>query len=74
MCRRSISLVFPVLVLGLVLPGIVKAGLDDDPNLVGWWQLDEMSSTTAANFNLTTEDRLDSKVPEDIWKFTFSNM
>jgi hypothetical protein len=52
----------------------VGAADDYDTSILCWCKLDEMSGTTAVNFNLTTEGRLDSKVPEDIWKFTLSNM
>ena len=44
MCRRYIYLASLVLVLGLVLTSVAKGV---DPNLVGWWQFDETSGTTA---------------------------
>jgi len=44
MCRKLICLASLVLVLGLFLSGVTNAA---DPNLVGWWRLDESSGTTA---------------------------
>ncbi len=44
MCRKLICLVSFTLVLGLVLTSVTKA---DDPDLVGWWKLDDGSGTTA---------------------------
>ncbi len=44
MCRKLICLASLVLVLGLFLSGVTNAA---DPNLVGWWRLDENSGTTA---------------------------
>jgi hypothetical protein len=53
MCRRSkircgglIYLISFILVLSMVLTGPVNAA---DPNLVGWWQFDEGSGTTASD-------------------------
>ncbi len=42
MCRKLIFLNSFVLVLGLFLSGITNAA---DPNLVGWWRLDDGSGT-----------------------------
>ena len=44
MCKQLIFLVSFVLVLGLVLTSVTKAA---DPDLVGWWKLDDGSGTTA---------------------------
>jgi hypothetical protein len=44
MCRRSISSAVVVSLLVLSLSGIAGA---QDPNLLGWWKLDESSGTTA---------------------------
>jgi hypothetical protein len=40
MSRKFICLISFVLVLGLARASIVKAGLDNDPNLLGWWKFD----------------------------------
>ena len=44
MCSKLICLASLVLVLGPLLSGVTNAA---DPNLVGWWRLDESSGTTA---------------------------
>ena len=44
MCRKLICLASLVLVLGPFLSGVTNAA---DPNIVGWWRLDESSGTTA---------------------------
>ncbi len=44
MCRKSIYLVSFVLVLGLVLTSVAGAA---DPDLIGWWPLNEGSGDTA---------------------------
>ena len=46
MCRKLIYLVSFVLVIGLVLTSVAEAA---DPNLLGWWRLDEGSGTTASD-------------------------
>jgi len=43
-CRKLFYPMFFVFVLGLVLSNTVEAV---DPNLVGWWTLDDGSGTTA---------------------------
>ena len=44
MCKKLICLTSFVLVLGLALPSVIEAG---DPDLLGWWKLDEGSGGTA---------------------------
>jgi len=44
MCKKLIYLTSFVLVLGLALPSVVEAA---DPDLVGWWKLDDASGTIA---------------------------
>ncbi|HUV66417.1 MAG TPA: hypothetical protein VMW24_21185, partial [Sedimentisphaerales bacterium] len=44
MCRRLICMISFILVLGLVLANAANAA---DPDLLGWWKLDESSGTTA---------------------------
>jgi len=44
MCKKSISIVAFAFVLGLVPTSVATAA---DPNLVGWWKLDETSGTIA---------------------------
>jgi hypothetical protein len=44
MCRKLICSISFVLALGLLLPSAAKAA---DPDLVGWWKLDEGSGATA---------------------------
>ena len=44
MCRKMFFLAFFVLVLGMVITSGANAA---DPNLVGWWKLDEGSGDTA---------------------------
>ena len=46
MCKKVIYLSCFVLVLGLASMNEAKA---QDPNLVGWWKLDETSGITAAD-------------------------
>ncbi|MCJ7673795.1 MAG: hypothetical protein MUO33_01430, partial [Sedimentisphaerales bacterium] len=46
MCRKSVYLISFVLVLSLIS---TSSGQPVDPNLVGWWKLDEASGTTAAD-------------------------
>jgi hypothetical protein len=46
MSKKLISLIFFVLVLGLVLPSVVEAG---DPNLMGWWKLDGNALDSSGN-------------------------
>jgi regulation of enolase protein 1 (concanavalin A-like superfamily) len=52
MCKKSVYLTCLGLVLGLILTNAVHA---QDPNLLGWWKLDEPSGTIAydssGNFN-----------------------
>jgi hypothetical protein len=47
MCRSPFCLISFVLVFGLVLTSAVEA--QDDPNLIGWWKMDETSGTVAAD-------------------------
>ncbi|MHC4728829.1 MAG: LamG domain-containing protein, partial [Planctomycetota bacterium] len=50
MCRKVISLVSFVMVLGFVSTSVVSAvDLDTDPALVGWWTFDEGSGNIAAD-------------------------
>ncbi|MCP4258147.1 MAG: hypothetical protein GY774_11720, partial [Planctomycetes bacterium] len=50
MCRKVISLVSFVMVLGLISTSVVSAiDLDTDPALVGWWTFDEGSGNIAAD-------------------------
>jgi len=44
MSKKLIHLISFVLMLGLVLTSVAEAA---DPDLVGWWKLDETSGTTA---------------------------
>ncbi len=44
MSKKVIYLISFVLVLGLVLTSVAKAA---DPDLVGWWKLNEGSGNTA---------------------------
>jgi len=44
MCRKLICSISLVLVLGLFFPSAAKAA---DPDLIGWWKLNEGSGTTA---------------------------
>ena len=44
MCKKLIYLMSFVLVLGLALPSVVEAA---DPDLVGWWKLNDASGTIA---------------------------
>src|SRR4030042_267174 len=46
MCKKVIYLSCLVLLFGLILTNIAKA---QDPNLVGWWKLDETTGCTAAD-------------------------
>jgi len=47
MCRKLLYLISFVFVLGLVIANTTEA--QDDPNLIGWWKLDETSGTVAAD-------------------------
>jgi hypothetical protein len=47
MCRNMIYLISCVFLLCLVNANITEA--QDDPNLIGWWKLDETSGTVAAD-------------------------
>ncbi len=47
MCRNLLYLISCVFVVGLVIANITEA--QDDPNLIGWWKLDEESGTIAAD-------------------------
>jgi len=47
MCRNLLYLISCVFVLGLVIANITEA--QDDPNLIGWWKLDEESGTIAGD-------------------------
>jgi hypothetical protein len=47
MCRNLFYLISLILVFGLVLTSAVEA--QDDPNLIGWWKMDETSGTVAAD-------------------------
>ncbi|MCP4257861.1 MAG: hypothetical protein GY774_10085 [Planctomycetes bacterium] len=44
MSKKLIYMISFVLVLGLVVTGIAKAA---DPDIIGWWKLDEGSGDTA---------------------------
>jgi hypothetical protein len=44
MCKKTAYLICFILALGLAITNIANA---QDPNLVGWWKLDEASGTTA---------------------------
>ena len=46
MCKKLIYLTSFILVLGLALPSVVEAR---DPDLVGWWKLDDGSGTVAVD-------------------------
>ena len=46
MCKKLIYLASLVLVLGLALSSVVEAG---DPDLVGWWKLNDGSGTVAVD-------------------------
>ena len=46
MYRKAIHLILYVLVIGIVLTSIANAA---DPDLVGWWELDEGTGTRAAD-------------------------
>jgi hypothetical protein len=47
MCRNLLYLISCVFVLGLFIANIAEA--QDDPNLIGWWKMDETSGTVAAD-------------------------
>ena len=47
MYRNLLYLISCVFVLGLVIANTAEA--QDDPNLIGWWKLDETSGTVAAD-------------------------
>ncbi len=53
MCRKLIFLISFLLALGLVLPSVANA---QDPNLVGWWTLDEGSGTIAYDSSIYGND------------------
>ena len=60
MCRKLIYLISFVLVLGLVVTGIAKAA---DPDIIGWWKLDEGSGDTAIDssgngFDITLQNSM----------------
>ncbi|MHC4595057.1 MAG: LamG-like jellyroll fold domain-containing protein [Planctomycetota bacterium] len=48
MCRKLIYVTSFVLVLGLVLPSASQAG---DPNLMGWWKLDDEGTRTVSDYS-----------------------
>ena len=48
MCRKLVYLVSFVLVLSVALTNVAKAA---DPDLIGWWRLDDGSGMTAADFS-----------------------
>ena len=47
MCRNLFYLICCVFLLGLVVANTAEA--QDDPNLIGWWKMDEISGTVAAD-------------------------
>jgi hypothetical protein len=47
MCRNPFYVISFILVFGLVLLSAAEA--QDDPNLIGWWKMDETSGTVAAD-------------------------
>ena len=47
MCRNLFYLISFILVLGLALTNVVEA--QDDQGLIGWWKMDEVSGTVAAD-------------------------
>ncbi|MHC4244252.1 MAG: hypothetical protein ACYSU4_17750, partial [Planctomycetota bacterium] len=53
MCRKLNYLVIFILGLGLILTSVSDAA---DPNLIGWWKLDETSGLTAADSSLFGND------------------
>ena len=52
MCRRLIFLISVAALAGLVLTSVAKA----DPNLVGWWKLDEGTGTTTVDSSDNSND------------------
>jgi len=56
MCRKMIYLISFVLLLSLVLTGPANAGLDDDPNLVGWWKLNTDTNDVAVDSSGNNRD------------------
>ena len=46
MCKKLICLISVVVLTGLVLTSTASAA---DPNLIGWWKLDEDTGTTTAD-------------------------
>jgi len=56
MCKKLYFLISFVLVLGLAHPSIVKGGLDNDPNLVGYWKLNEGSGTVAIDSSASDQN------------------
>ncbi len=53
MCRKLINLVSFVLVLGLVLTSVADAA---DPDLIGWWPLNDGSGDTAIDLSASGND------------------
>jgi Concanavalin A-like lectin/glucanases superfamily len=53
MCRKLTSLVCFALMLGILLPTVA---LGADPNLIGWWKLDEGSGDTAFDSSRSGND------------------
>ena len=47
MCKKLFYLIPFVLVSGLVITSVAEAVDPDDPSLIGWWKLDEVSGTIA---------------------------
>ncbi len=64
MCRQSNYLVTFTLGLGLILTGVSEAS---DPNLIGWWKLDETSGLTAEDSSDFGNDGTLPEMTGDEW-------